>query len=112
VDKLGSTFPLSDSRCLWDCDRTRLDSAHAGERFEPPFTNVERRWQPVTKRVTKQEFIDYLKTQSAYQKLLAKGEKNPLQEVEASVAKEKESELDVTFPFWIITGYKAATTRL
>jgi SAM-dependent methyltransferase len=104
-DTLGTRFDFpSDPRCLWECDRIRLDSAHETDTFSPPFDAVQRLWFPHTNEVTAGDFLDYLRTMSAYQKLSDK--QGALRPILDSFQGDLNRALKVTFPFWLILARK------
>lgn len=99
---LGSHFEQGDPRCLWECDRIRLDSAHATDKFEP-FTNVERTWFRESKQLTVREFTNYLETWSAYQQL--KNKQEALEPLRISLG-DVNSMMQIVIPFWLILARK------
>ena len=111
--RLGSKREFAnDPLCLWECDRRRLDTAHEGEEFQPPFQNIERVWFPDPKQPTIEEFFHYLKTQSAYQRLPDR--ETVLMPLWKSLQGDQDPhrKISVTFPFWLVVGHKAAAVGI
>lgn len=104
VDTLGSLLEPSDPKCMWECDRRRLDTAHVTDEFDPLFQNMQWTFTEQRKSVQAHEFIDYLKTQSAYQQI---DDGEAALEPIAKALNGRQT--TVAFPFCLILGTKAFT---
>ena len=101
---LGSLFNVEDVRCKWDCDRRRLDTAHEAETFSPPFRSIEKYYYSDTKCIPAGEFLTYLTTWSAYQKLIHtdKVNEDPIFKIRHALGEDTDRSIRVIFPFWMI----------
>ena len=101
---LGSSKEPGQPGCHWDISRPLVDSGLANIEF--PYKSVMRTWETVTKPTTLDDFIGYLSSFSAYEKIL-QSKKDPLPDLQKSL---KElgwnGEVNVTRPFFLIMTEK------
>ena len=103
-DVLGSSKEPGEPGCHWEISRPLVDSGLEGIKF--PYTTVRRTWETTTKSTTLADFIGYLSSFSAYEKIL-ESNKDPLPELKKSFEKLGWSgEENVSRPFFLIVSEK------
>ncbi|KAH9256853.1 hypothetical protein BASA81_004966 [Batrachochytrium salamandrivorans] len=99
IDGRGAQHELEayQATLKWECDRRRLDAAHADDVFAPPFAHVERVFASQQRQLTKHEFLNYLRSQTSY-----RGE-NTL----AALANALPEQVVAHFPFFMILATRS-----
>jgi SAM-dependent methyltransferase len=93
-------------KTLWDIDRRRVDSAYKGELFEKYFTHCATAWYPDLRTVTVKDFITFLESQSAYQKVKHLNP-NPISPIKDALGSDLTRKIKCEFPFFLVTGSKS-----
>ena len=104
LDTLGSSKEPGEPGCFWDISRPQVDSGLINIKF--PYESVTRTWETTTKPTNLADFIGYLSSFSAYEKLL-KTNKDPLPKLQNLLEELGwTTEVNVTRPFFLIMSEK------
>ena len=101
-DTLGSSKEPGDPGCFWQISRPLVDSGLQSISF--PYKNVTRSWETTAEPTTLSDFIGYLSSFSAYEKLLEK-QKDPLPDLRYSLEEKGwTGKVNVIRPFFLIVA--------
>ena len=99
-DTLGSSKEPGEPGCFWQISRPLVDSGL--ESIEFPYKNVQRNWETTSEQTSLSDFIGYLSSFSAYEKLL-ENQKDPLPALKRSLEEKGWKEkVNVKRPFFLI----------
>ena len=103
-DVLGGHLAPGESGCWWETNRPTIDGFYKDIEFPLPSTLSHFN---ETKRMSVAEYINYLRTLSAYRTLLRSGEPDPLPAVESAVTLDAvDGYLEVEIPYFTVSFTK------
>ena len=101
-DTLGSSKEPGDPGCFWQISRPLVDSGLQSIDF--PYKNVTRNWETTAEPTTLSDFIGYISSFSAYEKLLEK-QKDPLPDLKYSLEEKGwKGKVNILRPFFLIVA--------
>jgi len=107
-DLLGAHLEAGSPGCWWETSRPTIDGFY--ERVPFP-RETTRTMYPETIRISVRDFMNYLRTLSAYRTLLRFGQEDPLPALEAEIIEclpqgSADAVMDVDIPFFVVTFAK------
>ena len=110
MNTLGSSKEPGQSGCSWNISRPLVDSGLADIKF--PWEPVIRKWEKRSQPTSISDFIGYLSTFSAYEKLL-EANNDPLPALNKSLVEHGwVGEVNVTTPFFLIMMEKKSNSTI